>query len=112
LADAWVFENDMNSVGAAHEGGSCCREVCIDRSTTEACIVAAAVFVQDEQRILTCWKAALQAGGRRLKLAVLDHVVSFPPVVMPVQQICSLCRCAETHAVRSRQIRIPLHHGL
>ncbi|KAF6258814.1 pyridoxal phosphate-dependent transferase [Scenedesmus sp. NREL 46B-D3] len=48
----------------------------------------------DEARILACFRAALRAGGRRLKLAVIDHVVSFPPVVMPVQQICSMCRGA------------------
>jgi hypothetical protein len=51
------------------------------------------LLLQDEERILACFRAALQAGGRRLKLAVVDHVVSFPPVVMPVQEICSMCRC-------------------
>lgn len=50
--------------------------------------------LMDEERILGCFRAALAAGGRRLKLAVVDHVVSFPPVVLPVAQICSMCRDA------------------
>lgn len=48
--------------------------------------------MQDEERLVSCFKAALAAGGRRLKLVVVDHVVSFPPVIMPVQQICAMCR--------------------
>jgi hypothetical protein len=34
-------------------------------------------------------------GGRqRVRLAVLDHIISFPPVVVPVERLCGLLRCA------------------
>jgi hypothetical protein len=34
-------------------------------------------------------------GGRRrrVRLAVLDHVISFPPVVMPVAKLCAMLGC-------------------
>ncbi|EFJ44195.1 hypothetical protein VOLCADRAFT_95613 [Volvox carteri f. nagariensis] len=39
-------------------------------------------------------QAALGAvgGRRRVRLAVLDHVVSFPPVVLPVAELVKLCK--------------------
>ncbi|GIL58989.1 hypothetical protein Vafri_13974 [Volvox africanus] len=39
-------------------------------------------------------KAALDAvgGGRRVRLAVLDHVISFPPVVLPVSELVTVCK--------------------
>lgn len=49
----------------------------------------------DPDALLAAFKSAITAGGRRLRLVVLDHVVSFPPVLLPVQQICELCRCAQ-----------------
>jgi hypothetical protein len=38
--------------------------------------------------------AHLAAGGRRIKLAVLDHVASFPPVLLPVAKLAAMCRTA------------------
>ncbi len=37
---------------------------------------------------------ALTAGKGRVKLAVLDHIGSFPPFTFPVQRLCALCRSA------------------
>ena len=42
--------------------------------------------------ILAAFAAALAAYGSRVKLAVLDHVVSFPPVRLPIAAIIELCR--------------------
>eukprot|EP00803_Ostreobium_quekettii_P003884 evm.model.scf_1233.4 EVM.evm.TU.scf_1233.4 scf_1233:24014-35309(-) len=43
--------------------------------------------------ILEAFKAALQ-GRRRVRLAVLDHVLSFPPVVMPLDGLVPICKQA------------------
>lgn len=37
-------------------------------------------------------RAALQAGGRCIRAAVLDHIVSFPPVVLPLSDLIATCR--------------------
>jgi hypothetical protein len=45
-------------------------------------------------------EAAGGGGGHgRLRLAVLDHVVSFPPVVLPVARLVAQCRVAGAAAV-------------
>ncbi|GBF87620.1 class V aminotransferase [Raphidocelis subcapitata] len=36
--------------------------------------------------------ALARASGRRVALAVVDHVLSFPPVVMPLERLCALLR--------------------
>lgn len=53
-----------------------------------------AVCVQDEDRLVAAFEAALAAGGKRVRLAVLDLILSFPPVILPVQRLCQLFRCA------------------
>lgn len=53
-----------------------------------------AVCVQDEDRLVAAFEAALVAGGKRVRLAVLDLILSFPPVILPVQRLCKLFRCA------------------
>ncbi len=47
----------------------------------------------DEGRIVAAFAAAVEAAGDKLKLAVLDHVISFPPVVLPVKRLTRMCRC-------------------
>ena len=47
--------------------------------------------------ILGAWRAALEAtlrpeGGSRVKLAIIDHIASFPPVHMPVQEMAAACK--------------------
>lgn len=39
-------------------------------------------------------QSALAVGGRRVKVAVLDHVVSFPPLVLPVAAMAAACKQA------------------
>lgn len=52
------------------------------------------VVQQGRKGMLAAFKAALEAHGSRVKLAVLDHVVSFPPVRLPVADITCMCRAA------------------
>ncbi|GFR47698.1 hypothetical protein Agub_g9450 [Astrephomene gubernaculifera] len=49
---------------------------------------------QRPDTIVAAVQSSLQAvgGRRRVRLAVLDHVVSFPPIVMPVRQLAALCK--------------------
>lgn len=49
--------------------------------------------MQDEQQLIAAFEAGIAASGKRLRLAVLDLIVSFPPVIMPVQRLCKLFRC-------------------
>ncbi|KAG2490959.1 hypothetical protein HYH03_010636 [Edaphochlamys debaryana] len=42
--------------------------------------------------VLAAVQTALAAGGRRIRLAVIDHVASFPPVVLPVAAITAACK--------------------
>lgn len=46
----------------------------------------------DTQQLLGSYKQAIRRGGRRIKLAVIDHVISFPPVVLPVKELCDMFR--------------------
>lgn len=43
---------------------------------------------------MAAFESALSASGKRLRLAVLDLICSFPPVVLPVKRLCKLFRCA------------------
>ncbi|GMH42541.1 hypothetical protein BSKO_10460 [Bryopsis sp. KO-2023] len=47
-------------------------------------------ILQSRSRILQAFEAAL-AGISGVKLAILDHVCTFPPVVLPIREITSLC---------------------
>ena len=49
---------------------------------------------QGEAAITAAFAAAIDAHSGRVKMAVVDHVVSFPPVRIPVEEIASLCRHA------------------
>jgi selenocysteine lyase/cysteine desulfurase len=44
--------------------------------------------------ITGAFESALAAGKGRVKLAVVDHIASFPPVTFPVAAICAACRAA------------------
>ena len=44
--------------------------------------------------ILGAFVRALAAGEGRVKLAVVDHIASFPPVTFPVADLCAACRAA------------------
>eukprot|EP00892_Ulva_mutabilis_P005117 jgi/Ulvmu1/2978/UM015_0018.1 len=37
-------------------------------------------------------RAALEAAGGSVRAVVLDHVVSFPPIVLPVKEMAAICR--------------------
>lgn len=50
-------------------------------------------MLQDEERLVAAFEAAMAASGKRLRLAVLDLILSFPPVIMPLQRLCKLFRC-------------------
>lgn len=50
-------------------------------------------------------QSALTVGGRRIKVAVLDHVVSFPPLVLPVAAMAAACKQASCRTV-ARHCRI------
>jgi hypothetical protein len=47
---------------------------------------------QDPDALVAAYEGALAAGGGSIKLVVVDHVVSFPPLVLPVERICAACR--------------------
>lgn len=49
--------------------------------------------LQDEEQLIAAFEAGIAASGKRLRLAVLDLIVSFPPVIMPVQRLSKLFRC-------------------
>lgn len=72
------------------------------------------VVQQGRKGMLAAFKAALEAHGSRVKLAVLDHVVSFPPVRLPVADITRMCRAAGAkvlidgaHAVGALELDVP-----
>ena len=44
--------------------------------------------------VAAAFNEALTAGRGRVKLAIIDHIGSFPPFTFPVQQLCSLCKAA------------------
>lgn len=41
---------------------------------------------------MAAFEAAIAASHGRLRLAVLDLILSFPPVILPVQRLCKLFR--------------------
>jgi hypothetical protein len=41
---------------------------------------------------VAAFEAAIAASHGRLRLAVLDLILSFPPVILPVQRLCKLFR--------------------
>ncbi len=44
-------------------------------------------------------RRALRAVPRgRLKLAVLDYVISFPPVILPLHELTAMCKQVREHA--------------
>ena len=42
--------------------------------------------------IVARFESAFQQACGRIKLAIIDHIVSFPPVHLPVAALCALCR--------------------
>lgn len=51
--------------------------------------------VKSGEEIITEFKKALERGkanGRRIRLAVIDHVTSMPCVVIPVKELVKICR--------------------
>ncbi|EIE25754.1 PLP-dependent transferase [Coccomyxa subellipsoidea C-169] len=64
--------------------------------------------------VAAAFDEALTAGRGRVKLAVIDHIGSFPPYTFPVQRLCSLCKAAGTkvlldgaHAVGAQSLDVP-----
>jgi L-cysteine desulfhydrase len=52
-------------------------------------------------------RAAIAAGGGSIRAAVLDHVVSFPPVVLPLSELIAVCRKVRTPATDPCGVRGP-----
>ncbi|KAK4282687.1 hypothetical protein QN277_014033 [Acacia crassicarpa] len=51
--------------------------------------------VSSDQEIITEFRRALERGkadGKRVRLAVIDHVTSMPSVVIPVKELVRICR--------------------
>ncbi|XP_065852703.1 probable L-cysteine desulfhydrase, chloroplastic [Euphorbia lathyris] len=51
--------------------------------------------VQSKEEIVTEFRKALERGkgnGRKVRLAVIDHVTSMPSVVIPVKELVQICR--------------------
>ena len=48
--------------------------------------------VLDQQELVRRVTAVLEKGQGRIKAAVLDHIVSFPPVVLPLTELVAACR--------------------
>ncbi|CAL8469935.1 g9477 [Coccomyxa elongata] len=64
--------------------------------------------------VAAAFNEALTAARGRVKLAVIDHIGSFPPFTFPVQQLCSLCKAVGAkvlvdgaHAVGARSLDVP-----
>lgn len=55
-------------------------------------LASACACVQDDKKLVAAFEAALAAGGKRLRVAVLDLILSFPPVILPVQRLCKMFR--------------------
>lgn len=50
-----------------------------------------AASCRDEEQTLL--HASASAGGGRVRLAIIDHIISLAPVHLPVATLCTLCRC-------------------
>lgn len=50
-----------------------------------------AELLEPHQIVAAVQEAVQSVRPGRLKLAILDHVISFPPVVLPVQDIAHVC---------------------
>uniref|UniRef100_A0A7N0U862 Aminotransferase class V domain-containing protein n=1 Tax=Kalanchoe fedtschenkoi TaxID=63787 RepID=A0A7N0U862_KALFE len=51
--------------------------------------------VKSDEEIVTEFRKALlkgKSGGRRVRLAVIDHITSMPSVVIPVKELVKICR--------------------
>lgn len=53
-------------------------------------------MLADEGALVAAFQAAARSARGRLKLAVLDHVASFPPVLLPVARLCAVLRQVES----------------
>lgn len=53
-----------------------------------------AVLQRGDAGVIDAFRQGLAAARGRVKLAVLDHIGSFPPVRFPVEELCRLCRAA------------------
>jgi isopenicillin-N epimerase len=50
-------------------------------------------YPTDEDRIVAAVEAALDApGGERVRFALLDHIVSAPGFIMPIERLLAVCR--------------------
>ena len=56
----------------------------------DAAAAATASAAADDE-VVRRFDAALAAGRGRVRLAIIDHVVSAPPVHLPVARLCALC---------------------
>jgi hypothetical protein len=54
---------------------------------------------QGPKAVQAAFQQALQAHPGRVKLAVIDHVASFPPVEFDVKRLCSLCKASGARGV-------------
>jgi hypothetical protein len=48
--------------------------------------------VLDQQKLVDRVVAAFEKGHGRIKAAVFDHIVSFPPIVLPLPELIAACR--------------------
>ena len=58
------------------------------------------ILQEGDAAIVQAFTTTLRAMNRRVKLAFVDHVSSFPPVRMPVKDIARQCRAAGAQGVR------------
>ncbi|KAK9808120.1 hypothetical protein WJX73_008728 [Symbiochloris irregularis] len=71
-------------------------------------------LLQGDKGILAAFAEALTAHGSKVRLAILDHVASFPPVHMPIRELVGMCRKAGAkvlvdgaHAVGAVDLDVP-----
>jgi hypothetical protein len=69
-----------------------------DQAPACLCLLILSVLQQGDAGVIGAFKHALTASKGRVKLAVLDHIGSFPPVVFAVEALCRLCRAAVQRA--------------
>jgi Fe-S cluster biogenesis protein NfuA len=66
---------------------------------------------QGPKAIQAAFREALHQHSGRVKLAVIDHVASFPPVVFDVKGLCSLCKASGAKGAALHRSMAHAWHG-
>eukprot|EP01024_Parvocaulis_polyphysoides_P069819 TRINITY_DN8577_c0_g3_i2.p1 TRINITY_DN8577_c0_g3~~TRINITY_DN8577_c0_g3_i2.p1 ORF type:complete len:289 (-),score=46.62 TRINITY_DN8577_c0_g3_i2:252-1118(-) len=70
--------------------------------------------LQDQNKIIQVFTEAIEAHKTRIRFALIDHIFSFPPIVMPVKKLCALFKQYDikvmvdgAHAIGQLPLNVP-----